>query len=116
MRACGAGILVLDRAGQEPCVSSVSVLTSSKVMADAVDAYLHLTESDARAQWRSIKQRTPAPRQVAFLPVETLLCYGLFYRMDPHRYGGGNIDRVPDAAKVLATTSDGRLAPSPTRC
>ena len=85
-------------------------------MADAVDAYLHLTESDARAQWRSIKQRTPAPRQVAFLPVETLLCYGLFYRMDPHRYGGGNIDRVPDAAKVLATTSDGRLAPSPTRC
>lgn len=73
-------------------------------MADAVDAYLNLTESDARAQWRSIKQRTPAPRQVAFLPVETLLCYALFYRMDPHRFGGGNIDRVPEAVKDLATT------------
>jgi putative restriction endonuclease len=73
-------------------------------MSEGVDAYLGLTESDARAQWRSIRQRTLARRQVPFLPVETLLCYGLFYRLDPHRYGGANIDRVPDEVKSLAAT------------
>src|SRR5437660_685389 len=73
-------------------------------MAAGVDAYLNLTVRHARAQWRSIRQRTTATRQVAFLPVETLLCYGLFYRLDPHRFGGANIDRVPDLVKVLAAT------------
>jgi len=73
-------------------------------MADAVDAYLHLTEADARAQWRSIRQRLPAVRQVAFLPVETLLSYGLFYLLNPHRFGGGNIDQVPPPVNALAAT------------
>ena len=41
-------------------------------------------------------------RQVAFNIVETLLCYGLFYILDPHHYGGGNIDTLPVPAKKLA--------------
>jgi hypothetical protein len=27
-----------------------------------------------------------------------------FYLLDPHRFGGANIGRVPDAVKVLAAT------------
>jgi putative restriction endonuclease len=73
-------------------------------MADAVSAYLHLTEAQARAQWRSIRQRTPLARQVPFLPVETLLTYGLFYVLNPHRFGGANIDQVPPEVNALAAT------------
>jgi putative restriction endonuclease len=73
-------------------------------MADAVDAYLQLTEAQARAQWQSIHQRVPLARQVAFLPVETLLSYALFYLLNPHRFGGGNIDQVPPEVKALAAT------------
>ena len=73
-------------------------------MSEGVDVYLNLTESDARAQWRSIARRAQAPRQVAFLPVETLLCYGLFFEMNPHQFGGANIDSVPDTVKTLAST------------
>jgi hypothetical protein len=73
-------------------------------MADAVDAYLQLTEAQARAQWQSIHQRVPLARQVAFLPVETLLSYAVFYLLNPHRFGGGNIDQVPPEVKALAAT------------
>ena len=45
----------------------------------------------------------PGHRQVAFNTVETLLCYGLFYILDPHRYGGANIDKVPSIVRTLAT-------------
>ena len=34
-------------------------------------------------------------RQVPFNTVETLLCCGLFYLLDPHKYGGANIEKVP---------------------
>jgi hypothetical protein len=44
----------------------------------------------------------PGRRQVAFNVVETLLCYGLFYILDPHRYGGANIDKVPLIVRTLA--------------
>ncbi len=44
----------------------------------------------------------PGHRQVAFNIVETLLCYGLFYILDPHRYGGANISTVPSPVKTLA--------------
>lgn len=44
----------------------------------------------------------PGHRQVPFNMVETLLCYGLFYILDPHRYGGANIDKVPLEVKTLA--------------
>jgi putative restriction endonuclease len=76
----------------------------SDTTADTVDAHLRLTEAQARAQWQSIRQRVPLARQVAFLPIETLLCYALFYQLNPHKFGGGNIDEVPPEVKVLAAT------------
>lgn len=45
----------------------------------------------------------PGHRQVPFNMVETLLCYGLFYILDPHHYGGANITTVPPVIKTLAT-------------
>src|SRR5579883_1898954 len=44
----------------------------------------------------------PGHRQVPFNMVETVLCYGLFYILDPHRYGGANIDKVPSEVNTLA--------------
>src|SRR6266702_1926745 len=41
-------------------------------------------------------------RQVPFNTVETLLCCGLFYLLDPHKYGGANIEKVPPIVKILA--------------
>ncbi|HEU5380368.1 MAG TPA: hypothetical protein VFV38_33510, partial [Ktedonobacteraceae bacterium] len=46
---------------------------------------------------------SPGQRQVPFNPVEKLLCYGLFYLCDPHKYGGANIHTVPESVKQLAT-------------
>src|SRR5712692_3758550 len=43
----------------------------------------------------------PGRRQVPFTLVETLLCYGLFSILDPHHYGGANIDTLPSAVKTL---------------
>ena len=41
----------------------------------ALADYLDLTASDAQAQFRLLLERRPVQgRQVAFLPVETLLC------------------------------------------
>lgn len=56
----------------------------------------HLTEISQR--------RFPQPghRQVPFNVVETLLCYGLFHVLDPHRYGGANIEKAPSIVKTLA--------------
>ncbi|MCB1007010.1 MAG: HNH endonuclease [Acidimicrobiales bacterium] len=64
--------------------------------------YLDLTVEEAREQWRQILRRTPRPRQEHFTPVEVVLCYGLFYVVDPHRYGGGTIDRAPEIVHRLA--------------
>src|SRR5581483_5366319 len=44
----------------------------------------------------------PGQRQVPFNPVEKVLCYGLFYLCDPHKYGGANIHTVPESVKQLA--------------
>src|SRR5258708_887390 len=57
----------------------------------------HLTEISQRQLLQ------PGHRQVPFNRVETLLCYGLFYMFDPHKYGGSNIDKVPTVVKTLAT-------------
>lgn len=67
-------------------------------------AYLEIEADEARAQWRRVLARERRPRQEAFLPIETLLCFGLFFRLNPHSFGGGNIDRVPPEVKVLAAT------------
>lgn len=44
----------------------------------------------------------PSQRQVPFNPVEKALCYGLFYLCNPHRYGGANIQTVPESVRQLA--------------
>ena len=53
--------------------------------------YLDLTVEQARSQWGQILRRQPRKRQEAFTPVEAILCYGLFFVVDPHRYGGGSM-------------------------
>lgn len=66
--------------------------------------YLDLTDSGARAQWQRIstRQRRPGKRQEAFLPVETILCYGLFFVVNPHQHGGFSRDRMPEVVDDLA--------------
>lgn len=71
-------------------------------MVPGLETFLQLAESDARAQWERIAQREPRPRQERFLPVEVLLCYALFYVVDPHRYGGANIHTLPANVQLLA--------------
>ena len=73
---------------------------------DVLHAYLELSTLTIHQQLVEITHRQspePGRRQVPFTAVETLLCYGLFYLLDPHRYGGGNIDTVPPIVKTLAT-------------
>jgi putative restriction endonuclease len=41
-------------------------------------------------------------RQVPYNAVETLLCYGLFSLVDPHHFGGANMDQVPATVGTLA--------------
>ncbi len=70
-----------------------------------LQTYLNLSEQAIRKDLLAILARSfppPGQRQEAFNPVETLLCYGLFERVNPHRYGGGNIERVPDVVKTVA--------------
>lgn len=70
-----------------------------------VSDYLDLTLPSARRQWRDIcGRRWPAngKRQVVYCPVETLLCYGLFFVLQPNRYGGANIETAPDVLHQLA--------------
>ncbi len=72
---------------------------------EELQGYLDLPTQTIRKYLLAILARPfpePGQRQEAFNPVETLLCYGLFELLNPHRYGGGNIDQVPDAAKALA--------------
>lgn len=47
-------------------------------------------------------QPLPGHRQAPFSPIEKVLCYGLFYLCDPHKYGGANIQTVPESVKQLA--------------
>lgn len=68
--------------------------------------FLHLSPTDAQQQWRACLARSaqPGQRQGPFLPIETLLCHGLFYILRPNRYGGGNIHTAPAAMHQLALT------------
>jgi putative restriction endonuclease len=44
----------------------------------------------------------PGRRQEAFLPIEVILSYGLFFVMDPHSFGGANMARAPEHVRTLA--------------
>ena len=70
-------------------------------MRDLAD-YLDLTTEQARAQWGQILRREPRPRQETFTPVEAVLCYGLFFVLDPHRFGGASMHRAPEIVHQLA--------------
>src|SRR5258707_8344406 len=75
-------------------------------MADhKIARYLDLSTEEIRAQINDIMTRDFAAegqRQVSFNAVETLLCYGLFNIVDPHHYGGRNMDSVPSVINKLA--------------
>ncbi len=74
-------------------------------MAKTLSTYLDLTSVQARAQWVQIGHRVwpeSGGRQEAFLPVEVLLCYGLFWVVNPHSYGGANIHKAPEELLALA--------------
>ena len=64
--------------------------------------YLELTVEQARSQWGQILRRQPKPRQEPYTPVEAILCYGLFFVMDPHRYGGATMHSAPEILRELA--------------
>jgi len=64
--------------------------------------YLDLTVEQARAQWNQILDRQPRPRQERFVPVEAVLCYALFFVVDPHMYGGSTVHRAPRIVHDLA--------------
>jgi putative restriction endonuclease len=73
---------------------------------DAVRYSLDLSHEEILKHLLDISSRQfpePGHRQVPFTVLETLLCYGLFYILDPHHYGGANINTLPAAAKKLAT-------------
>lgn len=67
--------------------------------------YLDLTDEQARDQWRQVIARVPRPRQEAFLPVETILAFALFFQVNPHSYGGANIASAPAEIHLLAAVS-----------
>lgn len=70
-----------------------------------LQTYLNLSEATTRQNLLAILARPlpqPGQRQEPFNPVEILLCYGLFERVNPHRYGGGNIRQAPEVVKTLA--------------
>jgi putative restriction endonuclease len=70
-----------------------------------LDKYLRLDSEEIRKELNELLVRPTLPggtHQPPFLPVETLLTYGLFFLMDPHRYGGRNIHTIPPEAAKLA--------------
>ena len=74
-------------------------------MVDSAGYHLELSHREILEQLTEISARQlpdPGRRQVPFTLVETLLCYGLFAILDPHRYGGANIDKVPPLVHTLA--------------
>jgi putative restriction endonuclease len=64
-----------------------------------------LTDDVVLAQWRQVRAREPVGpdgRQGPYLLIEQLLCFGLFFVLNPHRYGGANIHTAPPALHQLA--------------
>ena len=72
-------------------------------MADLAD-YLDLTAGQAREQFRALASRRPARggRQVAFLPVETLLCLAASFLVNHRHFGGRTADQAPEPVPSLA--------------
>ncbi len=73
-------------------------------MSSRLSAVLDLDLAQARAQWERVRARERRSRQEPFLPIEVILCYGLFRLIDPHRFGGSNIGSIPAEVAALAST------------
>ena len=71
-------------------------------MADLAD-YLDLTVGQAREQFRVLLMRRPVQdgRQVAFLPVETLLCLAASFVVNHRHFGGSTAYRAPEPVPSL---------------
>lgn len=68
-----------------------------------LNEYLELTAAAAREQWREIRERQFGQGRRRFLPVETILCYGLLRVVpDPHRYGSKTHSSAPPIVHTLA--------------
>ena len=66
---------------------------------------VELSRQDISDQLREIVQRQwpiSGKRQVKFNRVEVLICYGLFFVLDPHHYGGSNMHQAPPVLHTLA--------------
>jgi putative restriction endonuclease len=73
-------------------------------MAEELARYLEFSDEEARRQWRRASERVQKPRQEPFLPIEVLLCYALFFILDPHTIGKSNVEKLPTEVKALART------------
>jgi putative restriction endonuclease len=64
----------------------------------ALADYLELTAGQAREQFRMLLARRPVAqgRQVAFLPVETLLCLASSFLVNHRHFGGGTAHQAPE--------------------
>ena len=84
-------------------------------MAGVAD-YVDITPAEAGGQWRQILARAPRPstpgfRQVAFAPVETLLCLAGMLLVNHRRYGGSTSHLAPSPVLPLASLTQ-RTPPS----
>ncbi len=72
-------------------------------MADLAD-YLDITSGQARVQFRSLLGRRPvsAGRQVAFMPVETLLCLAASFVVNHRHFGGSTAHHAPEPVPSVA--------------
>ena len=66
--------------------------------------YLELTIGQARDQFRVLDARRPVQggRQVAFMPVETLLCLAASFLVNHRHYGGSTAHQAPEPVPSLA--------------
>jgi len=66
--------------------------------------YLDLTVGQARQQFREFKRRSPVSsgRQAVFLPIETLLCLAVAFRVNHRRFGGSTAHLAPEPIPSLA--------------
>ncbi|MFY1697554.1 HNH endonuclease [Solwaraspora sp. WMMA2101] len=78
--------------------------------------YLDMQRAAAAEQWRSIISRKPVieGRQVAFLPVETLVCLAASLLVNHRRYGGSTahlaVEPVPTLARLFRRPNSSVLA------
>src|SRR6202161_3280159 len=77
---------------------------TSTFVADLAD-YLDLTVGQASEQFSALRHRSSVAlgeRQVAFTPVETLLCLAASFLINHRQYGGSTAHQAPEPVPALA--------------